>query len=229
MAKRYQAALLRSRDEADRRRLERKMPDVAAAVAIVEGEPTRRWAVEARLLGGEPIEAIARKTALTPGAVSAFETLFFNVRDRLENRGYLLHFAVGLYPMPREPDPGLAWRLFGLIGGPVVLDALIDGDYGPPDRPEDERALDELRLKLAVAIKLLPIDATTAPKLVRLYMWLRQAELAAEGARRAAVDIMPNIRTMLEGLPRGQPDGRTWAASVGGEWPARGPSTDADG
>ena len=186
-----------------------KMPDVAAAVAIHEGEPTTRWAVEARLLAGEPIEAIARKTALTPRAVATFEALFFNVSDRLENRGYLIHIAVGLYPTPREPDPGLVWRLFGLLGGPVVLDALIDGDYGPGDRPEDERFLDELRLKLAVALKLLPIDATTAPRLIRLYLRLRQAELAAEGARRAAEDVLPNIRTMLADLPWFQPNGRS--------------------
>jgi hypothetical protein len=229
MAKQYRAALRRCRCVADRGRLERKMPDVAAAIAIFEGEPSRRWAVEARLLAAEPIEAIARKTALTPRAVATFEALFFNVSDRLENRGYLIHIAVGLYPTPREPDPGLVWRLFGLLGGPVVLDALIDGDYGPPDRPEDERALDELRLKLAVALKLLPIDAPTAPKLVRLYLQLRQSELAAEGARRAAEDLMPNIRTMLADLPWGQPSGRPRAATVGAEGPATGASPRAEG
>jgi hypothetical protein len=228
-AKHYQAALRRCRGEADRRRLACRMPDVAAAIAIVEGEPTARWAVEARLLSGERIESIARKTARTPRAVATFEALFFNVSDRLENRGYLIHIAVRLYPTPREPDLGLVWRLFGLIGGPVVLDALIDGDYGSPDRPEDERFLDELRLKLAVALKLLPIDATTAPRLIRLYLRLRQAELAAEGARRDAVDLMPNIRTTLANLPWFQPNGQSCAAAtVGVEGPATGASADVD-
>jgi hypothetical protein len=205
------------------------MPDVAGAIAIHEGEPTTRWAVEARLLAGESIAAIARKTALTLRAVATFEALFFNVSDKLENRGYLIHFGVRLYPRPKEPDLGLVWRLFGLLGGPVVLDALIDGDYGPPDRPEDERFLDELRLKLAVAFKFLPVDATTAPRLIRLYLRLWQAELAAEKAHRAAVDLMPNIRTMLAGVPWLQPNGRSWAAAtVGVEGPARGGSADVD-
>ncbi len=208
-AKQYISALRRCRCVADRGRLERKMPDVAGAVAIHEGEPTTRWAVEARVLAGEPIEAIARKTALTPRAVATFEALFFNVSDRRENGGYIIHIAVGLYSTPREPDPGLTWKLFGVLGGPVVLDALIDGDYGSPDRPEDERFLDELRLKFAVALKLLPIDATTAPRLIRLYLRLREAELAAEGARRAAVDLMPNIRAALADLPWFQPNGRS--------------------
>jgi hypothetical protein len=204
------------------------MPDVAGAVAIHEGEPTARWAVEARLLAGEPIEAIARKTALTPPAIVTFEALFFNVSDRLENRGYLIHFGVRLYSTPREPDPGMVWRLFGLLGGPVVLDALIDGDYGTPDRPEDERFLDELRLKLAVALKSLPIDATTAPRLIRLYFRLRQAELAAEKAHWAAVELMPNIRTMLADLPWFQPNGQSQAAAGGIEGPARGASANVD-
>jgi hypothetical protein len=228
-AKLYQAALRRCRCAADRERLERRLPDVAGAVAIHEGEPTTRWAVEARLLAGEPIEDIACKTVLTPRAVSMFEALFFNVSDKLENRGYLIHIAVGLYPTPREPDPGLVWRLFGLLGGPVVLDALIDGDYGSPDRPEDERFLDELGLKLAVAFKFLPVDATTVPRLIRLYLRLRQAELAAEKAHRAAVDLMPNIRTMLAGVPWFQPNGQSRSATVVGEGPARGASADVDG
>jgi hypothetical protein len=226
---RYRAALRSCRCAADRERLEREMPDVAGAITIHEGEPTTRWAVEARLIAGEPIEAIARKTALKTRAVAMFEALFFNVRDKLENRGYLIHIAVGLYPRPKEPDTGLVWRLFGLLGGPVVLDALIDGDYGSQDRPEDERFLDELRLKLAVAFKLLPVDATTAPRLIRLYLRLWQAELAAEKAHRAAVDLMPNIRTFVAGLPWFQPNGRTWTATVGGEGPARGASADVDG
>ena len=227
-AKQFQTALRRCQCEADRRSLERKMPDVAEAVAIHEGEPTTRWAVEARLLAGEAIEAIAGKTAVTRRAVATFEALFFNVSDRRENGGYIIHIAVGLYSTPREPDPGLTWKLFGVLGGPVVLDALIDGDYGPRDLPEDERFLDELRLKLAVALKLLPIDATTAPRLIRLYLRLRQAELAAEGARRAAEDVLPNIRTMLSDLPWFQPNGRSWAATVGVEGPARGASADVD-
>jgi hypothetical protein len=229
MAKKYQAGLRRCRGEADRSRLVCRMPDIGGAVAIVEGEPATRAAVEARLLAGESMEAIACKTALTPRAVALYEALFFNVSDRLENRGYLIHFGVRLYSTPREPDPSLAWRLFGLLGGPVVLDALIDGDYGPPDRPEDERALDELRLKLAVALKLLPIDATTTPRLIRLYLRLWQSELAAEKAHRAAVDLMPNIRTMLANVPWFQPNGRSWAATVGGEGRARNASADVDG
>ena len=82
---------------------------------------------------------------------------------------------------------------------------------------------------MAVALKLLPIDATTAPRLIRLYFRLRQAELAAEKAHRAAVDLMPNIRTMLAGVPWLQPNGRSWAAAtVGVEGPARGGSADVD-
>jgi hypothetical protein len=226
-AKQYQAALRRCRSEADRRRLERKMPDIAGAVAIVEGEPTTRWAVEARLLAGEPVEAIAAKTALTPQAVALYEALHFNVNDRLESRSYLIHIAVKLYPTPRSPDIGLVWRLFGLLGGPVVLDALIDGNYGP-DRPQDERFLDELRLKLAVAFKFLPVDATTGPRLVRLYLRLRQTELAAEKKHEAAVDLMPNIRTFVANLPWFQPNCPSRSATVGVEGPARGGSADVD-
>jgi hypothetical protein len=94
-AKQYRAALRRCRGEADRRSLERKMPDVAGAVAIHEGEPTTRGAVEARLLAGEPIEAIARRCSVPVEAVEIYEQLFFNVADRLTSTSYILFHAVG--------------------------------------------------------------------------------------------------------------------------------------
>jgi hypothetical protein len=207
------------------------MPDISAAVAIVEGEPTARLAVEAGLLAGEPIEAVARRCGVPVEAAEVYEQLFFNVVDRLENTSYILFHAVGAasYKGFAGDDSGAVLKWFAYMGGPVVLDALIDLDFGSPDRPEDERFLDELRLKLAVAIKLLPIDSSTAPRLIRLYLRLRQAELAAEKARRAAVDLLPNIRAMLADLRWIQPNGQSWAATTGGvEGPARGASADVD-
>jgi hypothetical protein len=183
IAKQYQAGLRRCRGEADRRRLARRMPDIGAAVAIHDGEPTARLAVETRLLAGEPSEAIARRCGVPVEVAEVYEQLFFNVADRLTSTSYILFHAIGAasYRGFDGDDRGAVLKWFAYMGGPVVLDALIDRVYGSPDRPEDERFLDELRLKLAVAIKLLPIDATTAPKLIRLYLRLRQAELAAEG------------------------------------------------
>ena len=100
------------------------MPDIAAAIGIHEGEPTTRVAVEARLLAGEPIEAIARRCGVPVETVEVYEQLFFNVTDRLENTSYILFCAIG--PATYEgfdlDDPGAVLRWFAYMGGPRVLD-----------------------------------------------------------------------------------------------------------
>jgi hypothetical protein len=60
-------------------------PDVAAARALREAaDPRKRWEAEARLLARQDDAAVAARCGLTPGAVAAYEALFFAVRDRLE-------------------------------------------------------------------------------------------------------------------------------------------------
>jgi len=165
-AKRYRAAWQRCRDDGDRRRLAAGMPGVAGACAIRDGEPRVRWAVEARLLAGEAIDAVARKVGLRPEAVAWFEALYFHITDRLVSRGYLVHVAIGprLHRGPMAQDLDLLWKLFALSGGPEVLDGLIRSTWdaaGGPRRPGE--ALPEVAflpgpMGLAIAATTLPED-----------------------------------------------------------------------
>ena len=71
---RYLAALRRCRDEADHEALGERMPDLAAAHAIYRADPpTRRWALEARILSGEPSDGIAGKVGVRAAAIAAYE------------------------------------------------------------------------------------------------------------------------------------------------------------
>jgi hypothetical protein len=55
-----------------------------------EGNPMRSE-IEARLLADDQVENIARRVATEVEIIEAYERLFFNVRERLANRGYLMH------------------------------------------------------------------------------------------------------------------------------------------
>lgn len=124
-AKRYRAAWQRCRDDSGRLRLAGRAPGVAGACGIRDGAPRVRWAVEARLLAGEPIDALAGKVGRTPEAVAWFETLFFHVTDRLRSRGYLVHEAIGgrFHRGPAARDLDVLWKVFGVFGGVTALDA----------------------------------------------------------------------------------------------------------
>jgi hypothetical protein len=213
-AKQYISALRRCRGEADRGRLERKMPDVAGAVAVHEGEPTARLAVEARLLAGEPIDAVARRCGVPVEAVEVYEQLFFNVADRLENASYVLFFAIG--PATYEgfdlDDPGPVLKSFAYLGGPQVLDFLLgtgEAPGGPMPAeghaiPPDEAArLARLR-RLAVAAKALPVNRDTALRLIRLHAF--QEELLGTSSAGARDVLSAGLDSMLGALTRSHVD-----------------------
>ena len=54
-----------------------------------------RCELESRILCGQPFPDIAARLAVTPEVVTAFEAVFFNVLDRLNQPGYVLHQVIG--------------------------------------------------------------------------------------------------------------------------------------
>jgi hypothetical protein len=203
-AKLFRAALRRSRGEADRRSLARRMPDVAGAYVIYRDEEATRWQVEARLLADTPGDAIARDCGVPAGAVDAYEQLFYNVKDRLRNRSYILFHAIGPaacrgFDAADTPD---VLKLLAYRGGPLVLDFLlgVGGTSAGPGRPDaagaspDEADRSARLRRMAIAAKTLPVDRAAGLRLIRLYQL--QEELhrgplpGAGGAISARLDAM---------------------------------------
>src|SRR5438309_1128734 len=90
----FQKAIDKCRDDVDRYIVGEKYPGLFDAyLARRPAQDTvsgiRHWAIEARLLAGEPAESIAKKTAATAEVVEWYERLFFNVSDRLEAPDYI--------------------------------------------------------------------------------------------------------------------------------------------
>jgi hypothetical protein len=190
------------------------MPDVAGAIAIHEGESTTRWAVEARLLAGEPIEAIARRCGVPVEAVEVYEQLFFNVTDRLENTSYILFHAIG--PATYEgfdlDDSGAVLKWFAYMGGPRVLDFLLSGGDTPCDplsteghaTPPDEAVRSARLRRMALAAKALPINQSTAMRLIRLHSF--QEELLGTSSAGAREVLSASLDSMLGALTRSHVD-----------------------
>jgi hypothetical protein len=83
----------------------------------------------ARLLANEPIAAIASRTGLAVDVIERFESLFFNVLDRLRAKDWIVTRVIGTSLVtafsPRDIDK--IWMSFGYAGGPIALDMAIAG------------------------------------------------------------------------------------------------------
>jgi len=177
----FATALGQCRNETDRERLASEMPAIYQAHAVfnsADDPPLLRWVLEARILANEPFEDIGRKCGLLPGAVEAFEQLFFSLRERLHADSWVICRVVGpkaFFGMT-EKDVGVWLKIVGYSLGPLALDSLLLHTPGFP-RPETPAEIDEalareagtlFRWKRLLASHLLPVTPETAFQVLQL-------------------------------------------------------------
>jgi hypothetical protein len=207
-AVRFQAARGDRPGPGDLARLAEAMPALAQAHALRQADPPHlRWAVEARVLAGEPFGAVARKCGLLPEAIEVYAKLFYDVVDMLGADTWVMCQAVGpkAFRGMTEQDLDVWWKVLGYCFGPLMLDKVIEHSAGLP-RPAEEgelaAALDRdaeavLRGKRLLAAHLLPVTPETAPQVLQL-----AAQLEAAGDRPAdgAAPQQGTVDCLLGGL-----------------------------
>jgi hypothetical protein len=175
------------------------------------GNPVRSE-VEARLLADDLPENIARRVCTEVEIINAYERLFFNVRERLINRGYLMHCVLGpaVHLGFQASEYDLVWKLFALLGGPLAVDLMIDQSVGHarPDRAGDLKyfvadvAQNDLRRVAMLALKTLRINNFNAMEIIDKFLKLVELERAGgSGAGVAAEAVKQNVHAMLVSLP----------------------------
>jgi hypothetical protein len=183
--------LLRPHRRALNRAAERD-PDLAAAHQLYERSGRTGLLLEARLLMGQDSVEIERHTAVPTAIVDVYEAVFFNCRDRLHARDWVVCNALGTPPSAGSigQDKGAVLKRFAFFGGPLVLDAvqpyLLDGkDLFDPllDLSTIEGRREQV-IRLAVAVHLLPDDAATQWKLQKIMLLVQERERQREKRRR---------------------------------------------
>jgi hypothetical protein len=202
-------------DNCRRASVRAEYPDVACAHAMhFSPDLERKQILEARLLTAESLEKIAQRFAVSVKAVEYFEALFFQVRDRLKNDGWIRATilrpppgAVHMVGMTAE-QRGYAYRLFAYFGGPPVLDAVIGAmKTGPVPGPEDvgnwlDGALvDGVRIRAVIAASVMPIHRRNA---VRFVKWAARLSIAsAHKGERKLTDLDRWIETVVSSFTFG--------------------------
>lgn len=175
-----------------------------------ENSPVK-WAIEAHLLARETNREIGFRTGCAESIVDAYENLFFNVREKLNYREYVINVVLrdsvnnGL----NERNPDLLWKLFGYCGGPLVLDAMIGRLVNPmwASRPDDvpmffqDAALNLMKKKAAVSALTVPVSASTQLHLIEAFVKYVEIERTTDTMGKAQDQILGNINAMLAQIP----------------------------
>jgi hypothetical protein len=144
--RRYRKFLLRFlRDESEEARAALFPLDPALFYAhLIHHHPDREWRsiAQARLLSGATDDEIAQLSGTLPETINLYEQLFFNVRDRLDNKDWIVKTILGTvtqrssnrYDTMTDHQRDSLYKLFGYFGGPVILDVIISG-FASKDLP----------------------------------------------------------------------------------------------
>jgi hypothetical protein len=175
------------------------------------GNPVRSE-VEARLLADDSTENIARRVNTDVEIINVYERVFFNVREKLVNRGYLMHCVLGpaVHVGFQSNEYDLVWKLFALLGGPMAVDLMIDQSVGHarPDRASDLKyfvadvAQNDLRRVAMLALKTLRINNFNAMEIIDKFLKLVELErTGGAGGGIATEAVKQNVAAMLVSLP----------------------------
>jgi hypothetical protein len=174
-------------------------------------DPLIRWAVEARILARQSDDEIAGRAGCQPEYVEAFESLFFNVRDRLDNRDFIFDTVIkppGAHCSPRRHCDWV-WKALAYVGGPHVLDAVMSGflDVTPVKRTEGvasffhDLALGLVKQKAAIATLSISPEGATFSELLKAHLKCSEVERATGAAHAAQDQIQENLQALLESFP----------------------------
>jgi hypothetical protein len=195
----YLRASRACRNERDHKRLAKRWPDLDRARQLADDDGPLRWEVEARLLAGQNDAEIAHRSGISSQAVSLYESLFLDVRDKLQASGWILIHAL------RTPgtllfysqDLATIWREFAYYRGPLVLNDVIAVSLDRPlpksarerHRGKEEGFEERLRLscRLAIDAEMLPPDIDPRV-LLRLHSGLLHETYSKQ--RQASVSII---------------------------------------
>jgi hypothetical protein len=174
--------------------------------------PTK-WAIEAHILARETDKEIAWKIGSSPEVVAAYEAIFFNVREKLNYREYILNSVMSdsVTRGISERHYDLLWKLFGYTGGPHVLDSMISRLVNPmwcarsDDVPNffQDAALNIMKRKAAVASLTVPINSNTQLNLIDAFVKYVEIERTTDSLGKAQDQIVTNLQAMLGSLPFG--------------------------
>lgn len=183
-------------------------------------DPEWRTLLQARILTRASDQDIAEAFGTLPDSVFWYETIFFNVRDRLNCHDWIVKSILGTALTRSTHRDGsltdqqrdLVYKLFGYFGGPLVLNVMISGFDAasfPKKSSEIANWFDNslkmlLRSRAAAAARIFEINRYNVMQLFELSLGVMNHDFAAKGAAGGAQnELQQNIEALMQEIEWG--------------------------
>lgn len=204
--------LAEARTDAQRALLAERRPEIFWAYWTynMQQNPMRHL-IEAHLLARSTDYNIGFRCNMAPNIIEAYEALFFNVREKIQHRSYILECVLGpaIHRGLSEREYDLLWKLYGYFLGPHIVDAL-EGKFVNPTwcgtptalgAAVMDDAIGTLKLKAAVATKTVQVNQQTQLALMETFTKFIEIERSTDSAGKAQEQILDHISAMMTTLP----------------------------
>lgn len=203
---------VRSRQTAREWRVREAYPALSFAYDIYNSRNQRdACELEGLILAGVSDEAISATLNVSPDTVKIYEGLFFNVRDKLAQRGYIANNVI--LPIIAERSNRLLARFFGYFGGQVVLESVLHRFSATQprviSRDEVQEFMDQFyenSVRRVTAINLLDVEdrQEEIPLLfdVHTRLLLTNKQLQQDAGDLQQTQTERQLQALLEALPR---------------------------
>ena len=207
-------------DTPGRRSLLRDYPDIFHAHAMWVYPASEKWIIEAAIMTRADNEKIAQFVGKTPEVIAAYEKLFYDIRAKLDNPGYVMSRVVmpsiirGLH----ERDFDLLLKSIAYVAGWDIFVSFMSG--GPlTDTARSwvkEGVYDDILRKSYYALKRVDVNNTNATEIITQVLKLKEIEteqgtgVAQQEATRVlagfldicTTSVIPNKEPLLLAEPR---------------------------
>lgn len=208
---RFLRAYARVRGERGRALLAEQRPEIFWAHWAFTSQQPIRYVIEAHLLARGDNYSIGYRCNMPPGVIEAYEALFFNVREKLIHRSYILNCVIGpaIHRGLSEREFDTLWKLYGYFLGPCIIDAL-EGKFANPTwcgtptavgAAVMDDAISTLKLKAALATKTVQVNQYTQLAILDAFTKFVEIERSTDSAGKAQEQILDHISAMMTALP----------------------------
>lgn len=213
LTKKFLAAKEKATCEYDLEKISVKMPGLFYASEIYQRvETSDKYILEARILADTPIAEIAHKHEYSPEVIFWYEKIFFDVRAKLDKRDYIISRVLGpaVHRGLMARDFDLLLKIYALIGGPLVVDALVEQRSGSIHRPKNEKELDlffnndtasTIKRNAAIAARCTHINRDSISYIMESHQKMLDLERQTETSVDTSNLIMQNINATLQSIP----------------------------